>query len=337
MNATKPVQIVGFTPLSVILAERVTYRSNSVEQHASVALFEQTSVSIIDDQWQSVSLLCLINLLRRCRTLLSTDSKKFGIRVENITMNEHVVYLFIKSATRAVQMYYLKLLQQRHVEFVTLENRADPQQRPSAGLLERLKPNDEVDAAFEKRWRSYFRSSTPTVPIDSFIMSRCRANADFEPSPRLNAFHAIFHELLQCPTVKLLGSDLFAFELAHLMSSFGHGRVHLYRMNPEETSILPVTETDKNLATLFEVFAKSTLNVIEDFHRFKMNSQGELECETFTVPPMPIARTANQTKKSQRTYLKDFRQQSLTQLSSSNIRLGMKNHSHASLLHRLPT
>jgi hypothetical protein len=91
-------------------------------------------------------------------------------------------------------------------------------------------------------------------------------------------------------------------------------------MNPSETSLIPISETNGSLVTLFQVFSKfihepliqtdadenhrPTLHIIEHFHKFKMNvnAEGQLEYEIFTE------RTPKETKKHKRTYLETFRQ-----------------------------
>ncbi len=79
---------------------------------------------------------------------------------------------------------------------------------------------------------------------------------DFDQSFRLNAFHAIFQYLLSYRSLKLIDPDIFAFELDHLLSSFGHNQIYFYRMNTNEISILPITEINAILVTLFQVFSK---------------------------------------------------------------------------------
>jgi hypothetical protein len=166
---------------------------------------------------------------------------------------------------------------------------------------------------------------------------------EFDQSPRLNSFHAIFQYLLRYPSLKLIGPDIFAFELAHLLASLGHNQIYLYRMHPNEISILPVTKTNATLVTLFQIFSKfiheplirtvsdenrrPTLHIIDQFHRFRINfdAEGRLEYEKFVEPPMPISRTLSETKKNKRTYLETFRQsayESTIELATANIQIG---------------
>ena len=209
MPSIKPIQIVGFTPFGAILAERLSYSSTDI------TFVEQTSSLSIDTHWQSVSLLCLINLLKQCRILLSNTSKKFGVNVQSIKANEEHVHTYIKSVTQYIQKYYLTLLKQRNVKFAS-----------------------HTDENYT-RYVAYSRSSDP----------------EFDRSARLNLFHAIFQDLLRYPSLKLIGPDIFTFELAHLLISLGYNKIHLYRMNPNETSILPVTTTNNTLANLFQIFS----------------------------------------------------------------------------------
>jgi hypothetical protein len=354
----KPMQIVGFTPLGVILAERFSYL------RADITLVEQASSSSIDTHWQSVSLLCLINLLKQCRMLISNNSKKFGVNVHSVKMNEQLCYSYIKLATQRIQKYYLTLLQKRQVKFKL----ADEQFRETLSLsdekenesFERLLNNDDFELTFRKPWESYFRSSTTSALTlsdkndSTFVTYGHSSHPDFDQSLRLNAFHAIFQYLLQYPSLKLIGPDIFAFELAHLLSSLGRNQIYLYRMNPNETSILPTTETNALLVTLFQVFSKfvheplvqsvsdekhrPTLHIIDRFHQFRMNlnAEGQLEYEKFTEPVMPKIHTPEESKKNKRTYLQTFRQQtqeSLTKFSTSKIHTGTINHSVFHFLH----
>ena len=367
----KPIKIVGFTPLGVILAERFSYLLTDI------TLVEQVSSLSIDTQWQSVSLLCLINLLKQCRMLISPNSKKFGVNVHSIKMNEQVVYSYIKLVTQRIQKYYLTLLQKRQVKFESIDNQIEndtqseetsldnqlftdeKETKPiyfdnnSTESFERLLNNDDFELTFKKPWQSYFHSATTnTLPFtnekySTYITYGHSSHPEFDQSFRLNAFHAIFQYLLQYPSIKLIGPDIFAFELAHLLSSLGHNQIYLYRMNPNETSILPITETNTLLVTLFQVFSKfihepliqtmsdenhrPTLHIIEQFHQFRMNlnAEGRLEYEKFIEPVMPKSRTTEESKKNKRTYLQTFRQQtqeSLTKFSTSNIPTSTINH-----------
>jgi len=314
----KPIQIVGFTPLGVILAERLSYSQRNI------SLIEQGSSSSIDTHWQSVSLFCLINLLKQCRILLSDSSKKFGINIQYIKMNEQLVYSYLKLATQRVQKYYLTLLKQRQIKLF----------------------HNQI----ETPWQSYFTSVVPLTDKNylTYMTYGHSSHAEFDQSPRLNAFHAIFQYLLTYPSIKLIGPDIFAFEFAHLLSSLGHNQVYLYRMNPNETSLIPISETNGSLVTLFQVFSKfihepliqtdadenhrPTLHIIEHFHQFKMNlnAEGQLEYEIFTE------RTPEETKKHKRTYLETCRQrtqESFTKFDTSNIHTGIINFSI--LLHNI--
>jgi hypothetical protein len=347
----KPIKIVGFTPLGVILAERFSYLLSDI------TLVEQVSSLSIDTQWQSVSLLCLINLLKQCRMLISQNSKKFGVNVHSIKMNEQVVYSYIKLVTQRIQKYYLTLLQKRQVKFELIDNQKenDTQLKEtsldnnSTESFERLLNNDDFELTFKKPWQSYFHSATTNTNenYSTYITYGHSSHPEFDQSFRLNAFHAIFQYLLQYPSIKLIGPDIFAFELTHLLSSLGHNQIYLYRMNPNETSILPITETNTLLVTLFQVFSKfihepliqtmsdenhrPTLHIIEQFHKFRMNlnAEGRLEYEKFIEPVMPKSRTTEESKKNKRTYLQTFRQQtqeSLTKFSTSNIPTSTINH-----------
>jgi hypothetical protein len=169
------------------------------------------------------------------------------------------------------------------------------------------------------------------------------SHPEFDQSPRLNSFHAIFQYLLQYPSLKLIGPDIFTFELAHLLSALGHNQIYLYRMNPNEGTILPLTKTNSTLVTLFQIFSKfihepliqtvsdenyrPILHVIEQFHQFKMNlnAEGQLEYEKFIAPIIPMSRTSDKTKKNKQTYLETFRQstdESTLKLTTSDIQNG---------------
>ena len=106
----KSIQIVGFTPLGVILAERLTCSMiNKFEDHSNVTLLEQASPYEIDNHWQSVSLFCLINLLKQCRILSTINAKYFGINVQHIKINKQILYSYLKLTTQRIQKYYLNL------------------------------------------------------------------------------------------------------------------------------------------------------------------------------------------------------------------------------------
>jgi hypothetical protein len=311
MPSIKPIQIVGFTPLGVILAERFSYSLTNI------SLVEIASSLSIDTHWQSVSLSCLINLLKQCRMLLSDNSKKFGVNVHNVKINEELVYAYIKLATERIKKYYLNLLKQRQVKLELFTDQKE-------NSLSKYEFNNENNLTYV----TYGHSSHP----------------EFDQSPRINSFHAIFQYLLKYPSLKLIGSDIFAFEFAHLLLSLGHNQIYLYRMNPNETSILPITTTNTTLATLFQIFSKfiheplirtvsdenhrSILHIIEQFHQFKMNlnAEGKLEYEKFIEPIIPTSRTSDKTKKNKRTYLDTFRQsayESTLKLNTSNIHTGI--------------
>ena len=370
MLSMKPIQIVGFTPLGVILAERLTYSQTNISKNDSdVSLIEQVSSLSMDTHWQSVSLFCLINLLKQCRMLLSDSSKKFGVKVQNIKMNEQLFYSYIKLATQRVQKYYLTLLKQRQIKFELFDDQiesslnkhvfSDEKKTESIYLsnhssksYERLLNNDDFELTSKNPWQCYFpssKSSTVSLIDENYLTYMTYGHSshpEFDQSLRLNAFHAIFQYLLSYPSLKLIGSDIFAFEFAHLLSSLGHNQVYLYRMNPNETSLLPISETNTNLVTLFQVFSKfihepliqtdsdgnhrPKLHIIEQFHQFKMNldAEGQLEYEPFTQQLMPLNRTLQGSKKHKRTYLETFRQRtqdSFTTFSTSNIHIGIIN------------
>jgi len=318
MPSIKPIQIVGFTPLGVILAERFSYSLTNI------SLVEVASSLSIDTHWQSVSLLCLINLLKQCRMLLSDNSKKFGVNVHNVKINEELIYAYIKLVTKRIQKYYLNLLKQRQVKLELFNDRKENDERLKENSMSKYESNNENDLIYV----TYGHSSHP----------------EFDQSPRLNSFHAIFQYLLKYPSIKLIGSDIFAFEFAHLLLSLGHNQIYLYRMNPNETTILPITTTNTNLATFFQIFSKfiheplirtvsdekhrSKLHIIEQFHQFKMNlnAEGRLEYEKIIEPIIPISRTSDKTKKNKRTYLETFRQsayESTLKLNTSNIHAGI--------------
>ena len=363
MPTRKPIQIVGFTPLSVILAERLSYSSTDI------TLLEQAPTSSIDTQWQSVSLLCLLNLLKQCRILLLNSSKRFGVNISSVEINERLIYAYIKLVTQHIQKYYFTLLKQREVKFELFIDQIENDEKmkesslnkyksinekeielndrcqPLIDSVERLLNNNDFKLSSKLSWKSYFSSSSTTT--SSFSDKNCTryvtyghsSYPEFDQSPRLNSFDTIFQYLLKYPSLKLIGPDVAAFELAHLLSSLGHNQVYLYRMNPNETSILPATKTNTSLVTLFQIFSKSsheplirtdsddkhrlTLHIIEQFHQFKMNenAEGRLEYEKFIEPIMPISRTANETKKNKRTYLETFRQSA----DESTIKLAISN------------
>jgi hypothetical protein len=252
--------------------------------------------------------------------LLSDSSKKFGINIQNIKMNEQLVYSYLKLATQRVQKYYLTLLKQRQIKLF----------------------HNQI----ETPWQSYFTSEVPLTDKNclTYITYGHSSDVEFDQSPRLNAFHAIFQYLLSYPSIKLIGPDIFAFEFAHLLSSLGHNQVYLYRMNPSETSLIPISETNGSLVTLFQVFSKfihepliqtdahrPTLHIIE--HKMNLNAEGQLEYEIFTEQTMPISRTPEETKKHKRTYLETFRQRTQESFSTSNIHIGIINFSI--LLHNI--
>jgi len=361
MPSIKPIQIVGFTPLGVILAERFSYSLSDI------SLVEAVSFLSIDTHWQSVSLLCLINLLKQCRILLSNSSKKFGVNVHSVKINEELVYAYIKLATQRVQKYYLNLLKQRQVKFELFNNQIENNQRlkenslnkyestdkkeielnclynHSSKSLERLRNNNDFELTSKISWQSYFHSATTSENNSTYVTYSHSSHSEFDRSLRLNSFHAIFQYLLQYPSVKLIGPDIFAFEFAHLLSSLGHNQIYLYRMNPNETSILPITKTNTTLVTLFQIFSKfihkpliqtvsdekhrPRLHIIEQFHQFKMNlnAEGRLEYEKFIEPIIPMSRTSDKTKKNKQTYLETFRQsadESTLKLTTSDIQTG---------------
>ena len=362
MMSVKPIQIVGFTPLGVILAERLSYSSTDV------SLVEQTSNVSIDTPWQSVSLLCLINILKQCRMLLSNTSKKFGLHVQSVKINEELIYAYLKLTTEHIQKYYFTLLKQRQVKFELFTEQMKNDERVKASSLnvyesiddeeieskdlyhsvERLLKNDDFQLTSKTPWKKYFLPSRRSVTDENctkYITFSHSSHPEFAQSPRLNAFHAIFQYLLQYPSLKLIGPDLFTFELAHLLVSLGHNQIYLYRMNPNESSILPITSTNATLASLFQVFSKfihepliqtvsdenhrSTLHIIEQFHEFRINvdAGGKLEYKKLIEPIMPIGRTPNETKKIKRTYLETFRQsahESTIKLATSNIPTGIE-------------
>ncbi|CAF0843880.1 unnamed protein product [Adineta steineri] len=327
----KPIQIIGFTPLGVILAERLTYSQNNISKtYSDIYLIEQISSLSIDDHWQSVSLFCLINLLKQCRILLSDNSKKFGINIKNIHMNEQLVYSYIKLATECVQKYYLNLLKKRQVKFESFDDQIENNEHVKESSL-----NKQI-------YQSYF-SSLKSNNHENYITYMTYSHScysQFDQTLRLNAFHTIFQYLLSYPTVKLIGPDIFSFEFAYLLYSLGYNQIYLYRMYPNETSLIPISKTNTNLVTLFQIFFKSIhksiiqtnsnenhrtmLYIIEQFHQFKMNldADGQLEYEKYIQPIMPMTRTSVEIKKSKRTYLETFRQQNqgelFTKFSTSN-------------------
>lgn len=364
----KPIKIIGFTPLGVALAERLTYSSND-KSHTdlNITLIEQESSLTIDSQWQSVSLLCLINLLKQCRILQSNKSNKFGLNIQSIQINKQLLYSYIKLATERVQKYYLSLLKRRGIQFKLYnnligdsdirlkENQLNKQIFNSIESCKRLLNIDDFELTIRKPWQSYFHLSSTidkfsfNEEIDTIYITYTQSSHhEFNYSLRLNGFHAIFQYLLSCSSVKFIGSDIFSFEFAYLLSSLGHNQLYFYRMNPNETSMLPITETNSNLITLFQIFSKSIhpplidftsnknhapqLHIIEKYHRFKMNltNEGHLEYEKFTEPPMPTYQTTEEAKKQhKRTYLETFKQQpqeSLIKFSTSNMRISMTHY-----------
>jgi hypothetical protein len=373
MPSIKPIQIVGFTPLGVILAERLSYSSTDI------IFVEQTSSLSIDTHWQSVSLLCLTNLLKQCRMLLSTNSKKFGVNIQNVKINEELVYAYIKSVTQRIQKYYLTLLKQRQVKFVLLTDQIENDEKVKESSMNKYQSIDEKeiesnnlchhsikpferllnDDDFQLPSKIYFPASSTNISsltdgnYARYVTYSHSSHPEFDRSPRLNSFHAIFQYLLRYPSLKLIGSDIFAFELAYLLASLGHNQIYLYRMNPNEISILPITKTNTTLVTLFQIFSKFTheplirtisdencgpnLHVIDQFYQFKINvnAEGRLEYEKFVEPIMPISRTQNETKKNKRTYLETFRQsayESTIKLAIANIQIGTIPMSHLLLL-----
>jgi len=274
--------------------------------------------------------------------LLSNNSKKFGVNVHNVKMNEQLVYAYIMLATQRIQKYYLNLLKQRRVKFELFNDQIENN--------EKLKNyGDDFELTSRISWQSYFRSSTTsTFSLTNenktiYTTYSHSSYPDFDQSPRLNLFHAIFQYLFQYPSLKLIGPDIFTFELAHLLLSLGHNEIYLYRMNPTETSIIPLTKTNTTLVTLFQIFSKfihepliqtfsnkkhrPILHIIERFHHFKMNlnAEGRLEYEKFIEPIMPISQTSDKTKKNKQTYLETFRQsahESTIKLATSNIHIG---------------
>jgi len=281
-----PIEIVGFTPLAVILAERLSYFESDI------SLIEKDSSTLsIDNHWQSVSLLCLINLLKQSRKLLTKmNSNEFRV---SIKINEDLLYTFVKLTTERIRKYYLSLLKQRQVK---------------------LRLSDHVK---DKTCLTYV----------TYGQSLC---ADFDRSPRLNGFHSIFQCLLHHASVKFIGRDIFGLEFAHLLASISHHQVYFYRMNPKETSFIPQTPTNHTLINLFQVFSKSKLQIIEQFHQFKLNPnvEGQLEYEKLTKEDMPLSHTAEDIKKSKRSYLETFRQsihESTIKLAELNIHTGEYN------------
>ncbi|CAF0832056.1 unnamed protein product [Adineta steineri] len=237
----KPIQIIGFTPLGVILAERLTYSQNNISKtYSDIYLIEQISSLSIDDHWQSVSLFCLINLLKQCRILLSDNSKKFGINIKHIHMNEQLVYSYIKLATQCVQKYYLNLLKKRQVKFESFDDQIENNEHVKESSL-----NKQI-------YQSYF-SSLKSNNHENYITYMTYSHScysQFDQTLRLNAFHTIFQYLLSYPTVKLIGPDIFSFEFAYLLYSLGYNQIYLYRMYPNETSLIPISKTNTNLVTL---------------------------------------------------------------------------------------
>lgn len=316
MPSIKPIQIVGFTPLGIILAERLSYLLNDI------SLVEVGPSSSIDTHWQSVSLFCLINLLKQCRMLLSNNSKKFGVNIHSVKINEQLVYAYIKLATQSIQKYYLNLLKQRQVKFVGFNDKNKIDFNHSTKLSESLLNNDDFQ-------------------MTTYVTYSHSSHLEFDQSPRLNFFHAIFQYLLQYPSVKLIGPDIFSFELAHLLSSFGKNQIYLYRMNSNETLIIPLTKTNTSLVTLFQIFAKSihepliqivsnekhqlTLHIIEQF-KINLNAEGKLEYEKCIEPIIPTGQTRDKTKKNKPTYLETFRQsahESTLKITTSNLHTGI--------------
>ena len=322
----EPVHIVGFTPVGVMLAERLTATQ---ADKSNVILLEQGSSSIVDDHWQSVSLLCFINLLKRCRMLLSAESRKFGVHLNSIVMNEQLVYSSIQSATQCVQKYYLNLLRQREVRFELLDGQSNDQ---------------------HSSWQSYFGRCLTENPLEqstTYMTYNHTADPDFDRSPRVNIFRSIFHDFREHSFLKLIGPDIFTFELAHLLAcSCSPSEIYLYRMNPSEASMLTSRETNARLVTLFEIFSnrrqqavvqraagehqQPSIHILREFQHFKIDSDadGTLTYERVPISATPIESTVKETKRNKRTYLKSFREESLTKLSSSNIRIGGKHSFH---------
>lgn len=365
----KPIHIIGFTPLGVILAERLTYLLNDkFECDSHVSLIEQVSPKLIANYWQDVSLFCLMNLLKQGRMLQSNASKKFGINVHSIQMNKQILYSYIQSATKRVQKYYLSLLKHRHIHFkvfnIELDNNEQVKENElnkfkyanenNVESIERLLSNDDFQLRLKKSWQTYFNSSIPSLltfddeNFETYVTYNYSPYDNFALSPRINAFHAIFQYLLSYPSLKLIGPDIFSFEFAYLLSSLGQNEIYFYRMNPNEKSLLPTTETNTNLIILFQVFFKfiheplvemiskenhrPRLHVIEQFHNFKMNgnANGKLTYDKFPESSMPTRQTPEEIKKHKRTYLETFKQEtqeSFTKLSKSNICIGMINNS----------
>lgn len=319
MSSIKPIQIVGFTPLGVILAERCSYLLLN-----NISLVGELSSSSIDIHWQSVSLFCLINLLKQCRILLSNSSKKFGINVCHVKINEQLLYTYIKLTTKFIQKYYLNLLKQRHVKFITTKN---------------------SEESFEPLLNK------TDFPITTYITYSHSSYLEFDQSLRLNLFHAIFQDLLQNPTIKLIGDDIFTIELVHLLSSLGQNDVYFYRMNSNETSLIPHTKTNTSLVTLFQIFSKfnhqsliqtipndqNRIHIIEQFHQFRMNrnAEGKLEYDKYIESVIPISQTREKTKKNKPTYLETFRQsahESTLKITTSNIHTGRASSENSSYL-----
>src|SRR5262249_20883122 len=159
---------------------------------------------------------------------------------------EDLVYAYLKLATQRIQKYYLTLLKQRQVKFELFNdqiendeslkesslNKYDEKEIESIDLcnhsiksFERLLNNNDFQLTFKIPWQSYFRSSTTNTRsltdenYSTYITYSHSSHPQFDQSPRLNSFHAIFQYLLQYPSVKLIGPDIFAFELAHILSS----------------------------------------------------------------------------------------------------------------------
>ncbi|UJR37629.1 hypothetical protein I4U23_030326 [Adineta vaga] len=375
----KSIRIVGFTPLGVILAERFTYlQTNLSKIYSDIHLIERISCLSNDIHWQSIGHFCLLNLLKQCRSLQSDNSKKFGINVQHVIMNEQLLYSYLKLAIERMQKYYLSLLKYRQIKFELFNDQIESSDEDrnkcslnkhilndetmkikpiylynqSSKSNDRLLNNDEFESSMKTDTNSSIRTSYCT-----YITYGQSFHTEFNQSLRLNSFHAIFQYLLSCPTIKIIGLDIFAFELAYLFWSVGHNEIYLYRMNPHESSMLPITKTNGNLVILFQIFSKFMhkpliqttskeiarpfLHIIEHFHQFRMNSdaEGRLEYEKYIGTVMPTNRTLEETKKHKRTYLETFRQrtqESFTKFSTSHIQIDTNNDIKEELLEDFP-
>ena len=265
MASKKNIKILGFTPLAVILAESLTYRNGKTDENCfeSLTIVEQLSANTIDDQWQSVHLLCLINLLKQCRILQSEISKSLGFNIGPIDVNYAWLKLYIQEATGTVQRFYLKLLKKRGVRFEDTS--------PSQSIV--VEP-----------WKRYFCSLT-TKNVEEILYSTYE-HLEFDQTVRSNAFNALFNELIGVNPLKFIGSDSFAFELAQLVSYLYPGNVYLYRMRSDQ-ALISISDIIKNrkLNRIFESFSQSshepiirqnvkrqpTVHFVEEFSNFLLS------------------------------------------------------------------